>query len=393
MRRIFLFAQIYFVQGVALAYFQNFQKPYLNGQGISPQVIGLLTGILLLPFVFKIFLGLLSDRVNLFRMGHRRPYIIIGLLLGCCSFLAAGFISPSEHFFLFSGCIVMGSFSVTLFDSTTDGLAIETTPESEHGRIQGIMVGSRAAAFIILSLVFGFIVQRSGYFWVFALIAAAMLIPAASAFSIKEPGRPSGDFDWSAFRVMITPRFGVFALYAILYSAVSFGVDGQITLYLAREFHAPESMIGNYGALRGIGACLGALLGGFVMDRIGHRQVGVIALVCVSIAAAFLGFAPSINWMYGLGIVWGMAWAFQETVFFAVAMDIADVRIAASMFAISMAISNFGTAGAEAIFTGLAAAKGYSLVFWTLASFNILTIGVLLWLFRVRKKDEINASV
>ena len=73
--RTLMFASLYVVQGVGLAYFRNFQKPYLNDLGVNPDVIGLLTLILQVPFVLKIFIGMVSDRVNLFGMGHRKPYI------------------------------------------------------------------------------------------------------------------------------------------------------------------------------------------------------------------------------------------------------------------------------------------------------------------------------
>ena len=63
-----MFGLTYFVQGSALAYFRNFQKPYLDSLGVDADVIGLLTSILLLLFILKIFIGMLSDRVNLFRL-------------------------------------------------------------------------------------------------------------------------------------------------------------------------------------------------------------------------------------------------------------------------------------------------------------------------------------
>ena len=44
-----MFASLYFVQGAALAYFRNFHKPYLSRFGIDPDVIGLLSSILLVP--------------------------------------------------------------------------------------------------------------------------------------------------------------------------------------------------------------------------------------------------------------------------------------------------------------------------------------------------------
>lgn len=79
--RLSMFGLLYFVQGSALAYFRNFQKPYLHSLNVAPDVIGLLASILLLPFILKIFIGMLSDKVSLFRLGHRQPYIILGLLL------------------------------------------------------------------------------------------------------------------------------------------------------------------------------------------------------------------------------------------------------------------------------------------------------------------------
>ncbi len=39
-------------------------------------MIGIVGGITLIPFILKILIGLLSDRVNLLKMGHRKPSII-----------------------------------------------------------------------------------------------------------------------------------------------------------------------------------------------------------------------------------------------------------------------------------------------------------------------------
>jgi hypothetical protein len=47
--RLSMFGLLYFVQGSALAYFRNFQKPYLDRFNIDADLIGLLTSILLVP--------------------------------------------------------------------------------------------------------------------------------------------------------------------------------------------------------------------------------------------------------------------------------------------------------------------------------------------------------
>jgi PAT family beta-lactamase induction signal transducer AmpG len=383
--RLALFSSLYCVQGVALAYFRNFQKPYLDSLAVDPDVIGLLTTILLLPFVLKIFIGMLSDQVNLLGLGWRKPYIFLGLGLAAAGFGAAAFVQPDVNLTLFSVLIVLGSFSVTLFDSATDGLAIDITPRKEHGTVQGTMVGGRAAAFVLLSLVFGFLAQRYGYPIVFLIIAGGMLIPLVWVVQVREPSRrvEQQAFEWSAFRALARPRFLVFALYAVVYSVGSFGVDGLVTYFMSDTFQAPENVIGQYGALRGVGAVAGALVGGLLIDRIGRRRSAYGAVVLLSAGAALISLAPGLNLLLGLGLVWGIAWAFQETVFFALAMDLADTRIAASMFAIMMAISNLGTAVGEGVATGLTDNLGFVPVFWILAGVNLVTLPVLWGLFRV----------
>ncbi len=382
--RIALFASLYIVQGIGLAYFRNFQKPYLDGLHIDPDTIGWLTVILQVPFILKIFIGMVSDRVNLGGMGHRKPYIILGLILATLAFGGVAFTLPDENFSLFATLIVLGSFSVTLFDSTTDGLAIDLTPHSEQGMVQGVMVGARAAAFILLSRLFGLLAPTWGYRAVFLIIAVSMLFPLFWALRVPEPKQrqTQQSFQWAAFRVLGRPRFLMFALYAVVYSLGSFGVDGLVTYFMSKGLSAPEAMIGNYGALRGLGAVLGALGGGYLIDRVGRRQSAYSAVVLISVVALLFGLATTVNLVLGLGLLWGVIWAFQETIFFALAMDIADTRIAASMFAIMMGISNLGSALADGVATGLTDDIGFQAVFWLLAGINLITLPILWGLFK-----------
>jgi PAT family beta-lactamase induction signal transducer AmpG len=388
--RLSMFGIAYVIQGAALAYFRNFQKPYLDGLGIDADAIGLLTSILLLPFILKIFIGMLSDRVSLFGMGHRKPYMILGLLFGALTFGAAGFVLPDQNFGLFALLIVGSSFSVALFDSTTDGLAIDVTPRADCGTVQGTMVGGRAAGFILLSLVFGALVASqgsrgySGYRTVFTVIAACMLLPLLWVIWVREPReRAAGQsFQWAAFGQLLKPCCLAFAAYAVLYSIVSFGVDGLVTFYLSDRFRVAETTIGLYGALRGVGAVLGAAGGGLLIDRVGRKAMAYGAVLAISIGAALIGAAPGVNATLILGVAWGIAWGFQETLFVALAMDLADARIAASMFAIMMALSNLGTAVGEGVATGLTDDIGFSAVFWLLAGLNVAVVPILWALFR-----------
>ncbi|NDJ54711.1 MAG: MFS transporter [Chloroflexi bacterium] len=389
--RFAMFALLYFVQGSALAYFRNFQKPYLDQSGVDADLIGLLTAILLVPFILKIFIGMLSDRVNLLGLGHRKPYIVAGLVLAGLGFGLASLFDPANSIVPFMGLMIVGSFSVALFDSTTDGLAIDTTPPREQAAVQGFMVGGRALGFIVLSLIFGVLVQAEGYAPMFVIIGLGMLLPLLLVLQIHEsPERePDQRFEWSAFGGLGKPQFLIFGAYAVLYSVTSFGLDGLPTFYLSEAFGSTGAVLGNYGALRGVGAVVGAVGAGFLMSRVGRPATAFGALIGVSIGALLFGLTSSVQQVLGVGLVWGVAWGFQETVFVALAMSVADSRIAASMFAIMMAVSNLGSAIGEGVFTGLTDNLSFSMVFMIIAGINLIVLPVLWGFFRVSAQQAV----
>ena len=210
-----------------------------------------------------------------------------------------------------------------------------------------------------------------------------MLIPLIWVTRVREPARDATTrFQWSAFKAFGQPRFLLFALYAVVYSVGSFGTDGLVTYFMRLNFNATESVIGQYGALRGIGAVIGALAGGVLIDRVGRKRSAYTGAVLISVVAALIGAATGARGVLWLGLLWGIVWAFQETLFFALTMDIADARIAASVFAIMMGISNLGSAVADGLATALSDDLGFSVVFWLLAVINLVTLPVLWRLFK-----------
>src|SRR5206468_1454887 len=60
-----LFATLYAVQGVVVAYFFNFNQIYMGTRGVASQVAASVQSVALVPFLLKFLAGPLSDRVNL----------------------------------------------------------------------------------------------------------------------------------------------------------------------------------------------------------------------------------------------------------------------------------------------------------------------------------------
>ena len=79
--RYTMFGSLYFSQGTILSYFTALNALYFLSKGLSMADVGVFAAIALIPFIIKIFLGMLSDRVNLFGLGHRKPYILLGLTI------------------------------------------------------------------------------------------------------------------------------------------------------------------------------------------------------------------------------------------------------------------------------------------------------------------------
>ncbi|MCA9936903.1 MAG: hypothetical protein KC415_23370, partial [Anaerolineales bacterium] len=121
--KLSLFFILYFVQGVLFAYMSLFHKPYLDSEGITADQIAWLNVVALLPFILKIFFGIISDRVNLLGRGHRLPYIILGIVLSVIAFAALAFIAPGKNLVLFGAMLTIFIFSIALMDSSADGLA------------------------------------------------------------------------------------------------------------------------------------------------------------------------------------------------------------------------------------------------------------------------------
>ena len=90
---------------------------------------------------------------------------------------------------------------MTLYDTCTDGLAIDSTPEEEEGIIQGFMVGGRTAGMVITSGLQGLVVQYISWPAGFILLAVITLLPLPLVLKNIEADRDANTrFEWSAFK-------------------------------------------------------------------------------------------------------------------------------------------------------------------------------------------------
>ena len=373
-----MFGLLYFAQGAVLSYFTALNAIYLLSFGLNLGQIGLISGIALTPFVLKIFLGILSDRVNLFHMGHRKPYIIIGLIIQAVSLIIVPFIDPGKNFVLYGLMAFLVMTGMAMYDTTTDGLALDTIPEEEAGRIQGIMVGGRAMGVVVLSSLIGVLAQKVSWMAAFWLLAILTLIPLIFLVGYKEPERKSAQkFEWQAFSAFKRWPIIALGLLGALYSLIINATNEIINPFLQADFGISVMMAGFFTTVWGIGVVVGGVTGGPLTDRVGQRRAVEIALVISFVSVAIFSFTPTAGIAWPLVFVFGLAFGYYETVYFAISMKRSDPRIAASMFSILMAIANIGTGIGLPLAGLLADGVGFRWTFAIIASLNLLAIPLL----------------
>lgn len=388
--RLILFASLYFTQGTILGYFSSLNALYLLDNGLTMTDVGIFGMIALIPFVLKIFLGMLSDRVNLFGRGHRIPYILIGLAVQLACLLIVPMVDPSQQYWVFVALAFLLQLGMALYDTCTDGLALDTTPVEEQGQIQAFMVGGRAIGTIVAASLVGLLAQYVSWSVVFWSLALLTLIPLPFVLMVREPERTAGErFDWKAFSAF--KRWPVIAvgLQGLLVFMVIVGAQQQVNPFLTSELDVSLSQIGMITSLWGVGIVLGSMVASALMKKLPVRNAFFLMLLAIGVSLAALSFFVraqfGLELAIGLVVLYGIAYGIGQTISFAMCMRVVDSRIAASMFAILMAFTNVGQGIGLALSGALADALGFRITLLVFAVIPFLVLPLFPTLFKQKE--------
>jgi MFS transporter, PAT family, beta-lactamase induction signal transducer AmpG len=353
-----LFASLYAIQGVAIAYFFNFTQPYMSAAGLDAATIGRVQSLALIPLILRFLGGPLSDRVNLFGLGHRRPYIVIGLALQSLGFLGLSLVNPASHVWGFTAVATTTVLGLALYDTANDGMILDTIPTDVRPRTQGFFIASRFVGAMLGSIGFGMWLEHTkngpgrgdGPLWACAGLG---LIPLLLTIAIPERPRTddSESFRWEALGVLIQPRSLVLLAFGTLYASVAYAVELNLSPYY-HSLKYGEGAVGIFGASRYVGRAAGALLLGLLAPRLGRRNVLALGALGLAVAVAgqslvlgsdvrFIGEATAM----ALALAFGLANGWDDALFYILAMDASDPRMAASTCALFMSVTNLSVLG------------------------------------------------
>ena len=383
--RFTMFALLYFTQGTILGYFASLNALYMLDNGLDMADVGIFSTIALIPFIIKILFGILSDRVNLLGLGHRKPYIFIGLLVQFACLIAVANINPGKSYWLYVSIAFLLQLGMAFYDTCTDGLALDITPESEKGTLQGFMVGGRSVGVIVAASVAGVIAQHLSWPAVFYFLAALTLIPIPFLFFIRELQRaPEMRFNWKAFNAFKNVKVLAVAAVGLIIFLVIVGANQIVNPSFDARVGIDLSTAGLITTVWGIGCVAGALAGGRVMDKLGNQKALWLSILLVIPAMGLLAATTSKPMMWAVAVFFGIAYGLSQAIYFALAMKYTQPAIAASMYSILMAVTNIGQGIGLGLSGGLAKSAGYPVTFLVFGALMLLVIPFLPVIFGKR---------
>lgn len=276
-----LAALVYFTQG-AVGITSVGLPVYLRKMGWSVTEIATASSIIAIPWVLKIFYGLISDCLPL--AGYRRKsYLILFPVLAASSWLILSMGGPDRTFII--ATLLVANIGYAATDVITDGLIVEHSNEFTTHVYQSIAWGARAIGAILSSALGGYLTQRVEPQTLFLVAACLPLLTLSVAFQIREKKQARTPFSSVAeplrrcASILLTPRIRLFMLFLILMQVSScYGVP--FFFHMKEEMHFNESFLGILLSVGWFGAVVGSLLYARWLSR---RSLTLVIKIAVGI--------------------------------------------------------------------------------------------------------------
>lgn len=389
-RLIVLFAMLYAVQGVVVSYFLTFNGRYMqhpslgeDGQAIRLTMtqIGWCQTIATLPLALKFLFGLWADKFSFLGFGHRRPYMLLGLLMQSVGLFSLTLVEPAKHVEAFTALATIAVCGLCFYDVSCDAFAVQVTPAADRGRVQGVLQASRFLSTAFFGVLFGVVwnlsaIPGQSVLWLCGLLP----IPAILyTLSVAEPAhvRSAESLRLGVFRMFRHRSLWGLLVFSVIYAIVSFGVEAVLVFWFAVPMLAfSERALGFQSLGRNCGRALGAIFQGRAAKLDGNRPLVMIGLCGLSAATILFSTVRGHGSAMIVGIFFGIAVGWLDALACSLAMDESDPDFPATSFALIMAFQNLGILGSGLMNT-LAASAGFGSAFAIAAAVNLA--GLLAW--------------
>jgi PAT family beta-lactamase induction signal transducer AmpG len=363
------FAAIYVAQGLPMGCAVFAVPAWLAEAGIPTADIGIIGATTMLPWAFKVVWAPLVDRYKFRSMGRFRAWIMgaqLGLVASTVALLWLP--SPLAHLRALAGVVSTQALFASMSDVAGDGLAIEVLPIGERGLANAVMSGGQAAGNVIGGAGLSVVLAAAGFRATAGLSLLLLSAVCAPTFLLRErPGERllpwtrgapalvaadraplalAGSARLAARSVLAPPSARALVVWiAVYFLSGCLGI--LMTASAVRDHGFRQAEYASLGALALAPNLIGALAGGRLADRTGRAPVIAGALAFGAVSWAGFGLLSPQWCVKGVWVVQALAMGAASgaalTVLTALFMDLAEPRVAATQFAICMALGNLGS--------------------------------------------------
>jgi predicted MFS family arabinose efflux permease len=380
-----LFGAIYFVQGAGDPSSGLIAQPVrslLNGWGESPAAIATFMAIMALPWSLKPLLALLSDFVPLLG-SRRRSYLVIATAtaaLGLGALYALPL--PANHHWLLLPFLFVPTLGIAFTDVLVDGLMIEVgKPRGLTGALQSVQWTAAYLALLSTGALGGWLVSRGLHtttFLICALLWTGSLV-LTLAFVREPPQHVSAlelrDTAAELKRAFAVPGLVTICVFSFLWdmnplSASINYLNATTTLGLS------EQVFGNAASLFSAGGMAASFAYGLYCRRLTPPLMLHGAIVTGIAANVLYWLVRDAQSYYVVSALAGLAYMTGSMILLDLAARLVPLPVAATVFAVIMALANLGSVVAEAV--GGAAFEGAAGLYGAPAAYRIVIVASVL---------------
>lgn len=270
---------IYFTQGF-LGISSIALPLYLRHLSWSIKEIAVMSSLAALPWLFKIFYGLISDSYPVF--GYRRKtYLFIFSLF---SAMGWGFLATLPHAPLaIFAAMFLTNLGFAATDAITDGFIVEHCTEQTGPFYQAVAWASRGTGSVLSGFISGWLAIHWLPQQVFLLTMGLPIVVCFCAVLLLEK-RSEQEFPsigrqlWISWGFLVQPPLWIFTLILFFLSAsASFGIP--LFFHMQETLRFRETFLGFLSSLGWAGAVLGAFLYGRYLKKISLKKILITAIL------------------------------------------------------------------------------------------------------------------